>query len=77
MSEKIKKNPPIKMTSGAINRLLFNSGEQLKDHGFSFVFSSNIDDWTSSKFRKKRERSRKTYKELYVDTILDEEVSNA
>ena len=31
------------------------------DSGFDFVFSSNMSDWTSDKFRNKRERERDNY----------------
>ena len=31
------------------------------DSGFDFVFSSNMSDWTSEKFRNKRERERDNY----------------
>tara|TARA_R110000737_G_scaffold205773_1_gene224267 strand:+ start:202 stop:360 length:159 start_codon:yes stop_codon:yes gene_type:complete len=35
--------------------------KKLIDSGFDFVFSSNMSDWTSEKFRNKRERERDNY----------------
>tara|TARA_R110002072_G_C7723886_1_gene515127 strand:- start:208 stop:495 length:288 start_codon:yes stop_codon:yes gene_type:complete len=44
--------------------ILNNKKEGLNDHGFSFVFSSNIEDWMSLKLHKRRKKDKEKYQNL-------------